>query len=142
MKKMTVSMTAALALGVLVAPTAEADTGPVYDPGSSVPSRFAFAPSKPGGGEALVSGSFIDYGVTLDESSYVKDLADDGLEATLWVQYGKLLSYTYTERIATASGAGASTPVTWFSPAHRNVDFIRVRVCLGAGEDNCSKWVG
>jgi hypothetical protein len=142
MKKMTVSMTAALTLGVLVAPAAEAGTDPVYDPGSSVPSRFAFQPSKAGVGEALASGSFSEYGVSLGGRSYVKDLADDGMDTNLWVQYGKLQSYTYTERVATASGAGVSTPVAWGSPVDLHVDFIRVRVCFGQGEDNCSKWVG
>ncbi|MET8762613.1 hypothetical protein [Lentzea sp. NPDC004782] len=142
MKKMTASVTAALVLGVLVAPTAEATTDPVYDPGSSVPSRFRFGPSKAGVGEALASGWFVEYSVSLGGNSYVKDLADDGMDTNLWVQYGKTQSYTYTERVATASGAGVSTPVTWSSPADLHVDFIRVRVCFGAGEVDCSQWAG
>jgi hypothetical protein len=141
MKKLSVSVAAALMLGALVVPSASATTDPVYDPGSSVPSRFGFRLTHPGG-EALASGFFVEYSVTLNGRAYVKDLADDGLDTNLWVRYGKKNGDSYKEVVATVSGAGVSKPVEWYSPAGMHVDYIGTRVCVGAGEDNCSAWVG
>ncbi|MEU0883751.1 hypothetical protein ABZ345_34540 [Lentzea sp. NPDC005914] len=140
MKKMTASMAAALVLGVLVAPAAEATTDPVYDPGSKVGSKFTLRAGLPGGGETLAWGTFVEYSVSFSDRSYVKDLADDGHDVYLWVQYGKVGSYSYKEQIGSASGLNVSKSVTWSSPAGMYVDDVSMRVCLGPGEDNCSKW--
>ncbi|MET9626592.1 hypothetical protein ABZX92_03925 [Lentzea sp. NPDC006480] len=142
MKKLTVAAAAALVLGTLVAPLAEAGTEPVYDPGASVPSKFSMRPEKPGA-DAYVAGYFVEYSVTLGLGrSYVKDLADDGLDVSLWVQYGKDRQPAHTERIATASGPNVSQAVEWSSPVGEHVDFIMMRLCAGSGEDNCGKWMG
>ncbi|MDT7785023.1 MAG: hypothetical protein QOF58_3442 [Pseudonocardiales bacterium] len=140
MKRSTVATAAALALGVLVAPAAEAGTEPVYDPGATVPSKFSMRPEKPGA-DTYVAGYFVEYSVTLGLSkSYVKDLADDGLDVNLWVQYGENRQPAHKERIATVSAPNVSQPVEWSSPAGTHVDYILMRLCFGPGEDNCGKW--
>lgn len=141
MKKLSVSMAAALALGVLVAPAASAGCDPVYDPGSPCGGKFTLKSDLPGG-ETLASGKFVEHGVALRAPSYVKDTADDGLDAYVWVYYGKYHGDMYREPIASASGLNANKAVEWTSPAGVFVDWFQVRVCLGPGEDNCSRWVG
>lgn len=141
MKKLTVSMAAALVLGGLAAPAAEAGTDPVYDPGSLSPSRFTMTRTKPGG-EAMAAGAFVEYSLSFGGRSYVKDTADDGLDVYVWVQYGKEKAYTYQEPMGSASGLNVSKSFAWASPAGMYVDFVLVRVCLGPGEDNCSGWTG
>ncbi|WP_157985061.1 hypothetical protein [Lentzea terrae] len=133
------SLAAALVLGVLVAPSAEAGPDPVYDPGSLVPSRFIMAPKK-AGGEAVASGAFVEYSVSFAGHSYVKDTADDGRDVQVWVKYGKEKAYSYTEQMASVSGLNVSKSFAWASPAGMYVDFVEVRVCLSPGEDNCSGW--
>ncbi|KJK46783.1 hypothetical protein UK23_22445 [Lentzea aerocolonigenes] len=141
MKKLTVATAAALALGVVVAPLADATTDPVYDPGATVPSKFSLRPEKPGA-DAYIAGYFVEYSVTLGlGKSYVKDLADDGLDVSVQVRYGKdTREPGYLERIATASGPNVSQPIEWHSPAGMRVEFIMSRLCFGPGEDNCGKW--
>lgn len=145
MKKMTVSMAAALTLGVLVAPAAQADTVPVYDPGSATGSKFELFPDRnDDAGDAVVRGKFVEYSVSLDYRTSVRDYKDDGLDVYLWVQYGKRNDYTYKEAIASASGAGKTTTIMspWYSPVGMHVDFFAAKVCLGPGEVNCGPWAG
>jgi hypothetical protein len=137
----TLSLAAALALGVLVAPPAEAGPDPVYDPGSLAPSRFAMSPKKVGG-EAVAAGAFVEYSVSFGGHSYVKDTADDGLDVYVWVQYGKEKAYSHKEQMGSVSGLNVSKSFAWASPAGMYVDIVEVRVCLGPGEDNCSGWMG
>jgi hypothetical protein len=143
MKKLTVSVAAALALGALVAPAAHATCDPVYDPGSVCPGRFVLSPTSPAGSEGHAEGQFgPELTVSLQKQTFVKDTADDGLDAHLWVLYGRWNGQQYKEPVAVASGAGAQTNVEWTSPAGVPVTWFQVRVCLGAGEDNCGWWVG
>jgi hypothetical protein len=143
MKKLSVSMAAALALGVFVAPAAQATCDPVYDPGSGCPGKFVLRPDTPPGSEAYVEGQFAaELSVALRKPSYVKDTADDGLDAHLWVLYGQWNGPQYKEPIAVASGLGAKTDVEWTSPDGVPVTWFQVRVCLGPGEVTCSRWVG
>ncbi|MBM7858929.1 hypothetical protein [Lentzea nigeriaca] len=141
MKRFAVSMAAALALGVLVAPAARAACDPVYDPGSPCPGKFVIKVDLPGG-ETEVHGKWVEHSVALRAPSYVKDTADDDLDARLWVLYGKYNGVLYKEQIATASGLGAKTDVVWTGPADVVVNWFQVRVCLGTGEDRCTRWVG
>jgi hypothetical protein len=143
MKKLTVSMAAALALGVFVAPAARATCDPVYDPGSGCPGRLVLYPDTPAGSEAYAEGQFgPELTVSLQKQTFVKDTADDGLDAYLWVLYGPWNGTQYKEPIAVASRSGARTDVEWTSPAGVFVTWFQVRVCLGPGEINCSRWVG
>ncbi|GAA3624566.1 hypothetical protein GCM10022267_08370 [Lentzea roselyniae] len=136
------SMAAALTLGAVAVPTAQAGCDPVYDPGSACPGKFVAYTDLPGT-EATAVGRFdTKYTVELGYPSYVKDTADDGLDVHLWVLYGKWNGAKQTEPIAVASGLNAKTEVVWESPAGVFVDWFQVRVCLGPGEDNCSRWVG
>ncbi|MEV6236208.1 hypothetical protein [Lentzea sp. NPDC051838] len=142
MRKLMTSAAAFLALGALVTPAAHASEIPVYDPGSTTGSKFVFVPST-AGGEGVSSGKFVEYTVSLDGTrTRVKDLADDGLDVHLWVQYGKTNEYTHKEMIATASGLNATTFTAWYSPADMYVNFFAARVCVGPGEDRCSHWIG
>lgn len=141
MKRFAVSMAAALALGVVVVPTAQAGCDPVYDPGSPCGGKFALKNDMPGA-EVLASGRFVEHGVALRAQSFVKDTADDGLDAHLWVLYGKWDGVQYKEPVASASGLNAKTDVVWDSPAGVFIDWFQVRVCLGPGETTCSRWVG
>lgn len=143
MKKMTVSMAAALVLGVLATPAAQAGCDPVYDPGAACPGRFKIDPEPLPGGLIHAEGKFSTaQNVTLESGTYVKDTADDGLDVHLWVSYGPLSGARTQEPIAVASGLGARTDVEWTSPAGAFVHVFQVRVCVGAGEDNCGRWVG
>lgn len=144
MKKLTVSMTAALTLGLgtLVAPAAHAGCDPVYDPGASCPGKFVLVPDAPAGSEARAEGQFAELSVSLQKPTFVKDTADDGLDAYLWVLYGPWNGVQHKEPIAIASGAGVTTDVLWTAPAGVTVTWFQVRVCLGSGEGNCGRWVG
>jgi hypothetical protein len=142
MKRTTVSMAAALAFGLCTAPSALA-TGcdgeigdPVYDPGDVV-CTFGVAPAMPGA-EASVHGRYYGRYPLVSESSYLKDTADDGLAAYLWVR--TVVGETTEEKwIFRASGAGATTTVTnnW-----SDSDAFYLRVCVGEGTANCSDWRG
>jgi hypothetical protein len=140
MKQLSAPMAAALALGVLVAPSAEAGTEPVYDPGSRTGSNFVMVTDHAGTGRARVAGKFLEYSLSLGGQSYVIDAADDGLDVHLWIRYGDTNDNLYKENIATASGLNVSRTVAWASPAGMQVDHFGMRVCVGAGEDNCSTW--
>lgn len=143
MRRMIVSMAAALATSVLVAPAAQATCDPVYDPGSGCPGRFVLQPEPVPGGEIYAEGQFAaELTVTLQRQTYVKDTADDGLDVHLWVLYGQWNGVKTKEPIAVASGLGAKTDVEWASPAGVLVTWFQVRACVGAGEDNCGRWVG
>ncbi|MBM7858928.1 hypothetical protein [Lentzea nigeriaca] len=141
MMRMSAAVAAALVLGVLVTPAADAARDPVYDPGAPRPGTFVLKAGL-SGGETSVDGRFAERSVTLRLPSYVKDTADDGLDARLWVLYGKYNGVSYKEPIAIASGVGVKTDVVWAAPANVVVDWFEARVCLGPGEDRCSKWVG
>ncbi|MDT7785022.1 MAG: hypothetical protein QOF58_3441 [Pseudonocardiales bacterium] len=142
MKKLTVATAAALALGMLVAPAAQADPGPVYDPGSVKGSDFTMFTDWGGIGDAKAVGKFVEYTVSLGDGTYVRDLADDGLDVHLWVLYGKTLDYSRTEDIGTVSGRNVVKAVRWTSPAELHVDYLRLRLCFGPGEEKCSGWEG
>lgn len=143
MKKLTLPLAAALALGALVAPAAHATCDPVYDPGSGCPGKFVLRPDTPAGSEAYAEGRFAaELSVVLHKQTYVKDTADDGLDAYLWVNYGLANGPKQKEPVAVASGPGTQTNVEWTSPAGVFVTAFQVRVCLGPGEVNCSRWVG
>lgn len=139
MKKLSVSVVATLALGLLAAPAAKATCDPVYDPGGGC--KFVFLASMPGG-EARVTGLPVEATVPVRKPSYVKDLADDGLDVYVWVQYGKTGEYEYKEPIAVASGFGTRNDIEWTSPAGLYVEWFEARVCVGPGETNCSRWHG
>lgn len=108
MKKLTASVALALAFGLCTAPLAHANKcngDPVYDPGSNGPCTFAMAPAMPGA-EATVIGKWIGRSPWIDaQYSYLKDTADDGLDAHLWVRY-TIGSETREKWLAQASGAG------------------------------------
>ncbi|HEX8866143.1 MAG TPA: hypothetical protein VF821_10855 [Lentzea sp.] len=140
MKKLTVSTAAVLAL--LAAPAAQADPGPVYDPGSTKGSKFTMSTSWGGMGDAWIAGTFVEYSVSLGEGTAVRDLADDGLDVHLWVMYGKRLSYTRTEDIGSVSGLNAVKQIRWTSPDGLYVDYLRVQLCFGPGDERCSGWEG
>ena len=143
MRKLTVSMAAALALGTLAAPAAHATCDPVYDPGSGCPGRFVLDLDSPTGSEGYAEGQFAaELTVVLRKPTFVKDTADDGLDAYLWVLYGPYTGTKHKEPIAVASGPGARTDVEWTSPAGVFVTTFQARVCLGPGEANCSRWMG
>lgn len=141
MKRFVVPIAAALTLGLVAAPTAQAGCDPVYDPGSGCPGKFVVPTDLPGG-EAVVVGNWVRYSAEVGYPSYVKDTADDGLDVHLWVLYRAWGGDKYKERIASASGLGATTDVMWESLPGVQVEWLQVRVCLGPGEDNCSRWVG
>ncbi|MEU3646073.1 hypothetical protein AB0E59_22000 [Lentzea sp. NPDC034063] len=143
MKKLTASMAAALVLGVLAAPAAQATCDPVYDPGSGCPGTFVLNPEPVPGGVVHAEGQFAaELTVTLRRQTFVKDTADDGLDVHLWVLYGPWNGQQTKEPIAVASGLGAKTDVEWASPAGVSVTWFQVRVCVGSGETNCGRWVG
>ncbi|MEU3646072.1 hypothetical protein AB0E59_21995 [Lentzea sp. NPDC034063] len=142
MKKTALGFALALAFGLCAAPSALAagcgeDPGdPVYDPGDTV-CTFGMAPAMPGA-EASVHGRYFYRYPRVDESSYLKDTADDGLAAYLWVR--TVVGGTPTDKwIFRASGAGATTTVTNNWP---DADAFYLRVCVGEGTANCSDWRG
>lgn len=141
MKKLSVTMAAALALGMLAAPAAQAGCDPVYDPGSACPGKFVLNVATTGG-EARAEGTFVEHSAAIRRPSYLKDTADDGLDVHLWVLYGRYDGDLYQEQIAVASGPGATTDVEWTTPAGMLVDWFQVRVCVGPDEANCSRWAG
>jgi hypothetical protein len=139
-KKLSAAIAAALALGLCVTPAAHAGkcTGdPVYDPGSNDACNFALAPAMPGA-EAKVWGRWFDRQPHIyREYSYVKDTADDGLDAFVWVRF-VVGSDTQDKLLARASGPGATAEISLiFAPL---VDAFYTRVCVGEGTTNCSAW--
>lgn len=145
MKKLAMSAAGALLAGLFVTAPAQAGCTPIHDPGSGCPNgRFevgAYQPLPDYRGAASVKGTYVEKTIAIKFNSYVKDVADDGLDVYLWVRHspavagGELVS----KPIAKASGAGVSTPVAWVSP--HEVTLFNVRVCLGEGETNCSRWI-
>ena len=142
MKKLSVSVTAAVVAGLCLAAPAEATCDPIHDPGTGCSSTFhvdlyEVLP----GATALVKGSFVDKTPNIKAPSFIKDTADDGLDAYLWVRYFSLESGGYDEYrtvVGSASGVGVSSTVEWLAP-HQMSKF-RLRVCLGPGETTCSPW--
>lgn len=138
-KKLSFTVGLALAFGLCTAPMAHAAkcTGdPVYDPGGVGPCYFGLTPAMPGA-EATVKGRWFDRMPYFDpQTSYVKDTADDGMDAYLWVRYTNG-TRTSEELLARASGPGATAAVRPFAPF---VDSFSVRVCVGEGTTACSDW--
>ncbi|PWK87039.1 hypothetical protein C8D88_104200 [Lentzea atacamensis] len=135
-KKLSASLIAALALGMCATPAAHADRcigDPVYDPGSGGQCYFAVAPAMTGA-EATVKGKWFDRLPFIDpQLSYLKDTADDGQDASLWVRWE-----AGEKELARVSGAGATTEVRWpFAPS---MNSFSVRVCVGPDTTNCSDW--
>ncbi|MGW6928911.1 hypothetical protein ACWGE0_02530 [Lentzea sp. NPDC054927] len=139
MKKLSVCVSLALAVGLCVAPAAHAGSkcggDPVYDPGADDQCHFVIAVSMPGA-DATVYGRFYDRAPLVLEPSYLKDTADDGLDAYLWVRadsHGE----TREKQIAVASGPGATVDARAIIG---DADALYARVCVGAGTANCSPW--
>jgi hypothetical protein len=142
MRKISSSMAAALVLGLCVVPAAHAGKcggDPVYDPGSNGGCNFAVAPAMPGA-EARVWGRWYDRQPFIDPAySYVKDTADDGLDAYLWMRWVRGAE-SGEKVLALASGPGATTATSLtFAPT---ADAFFVRVCVGEGTATCSDWRG
>lgn len=142
MRKLALSAAVALALGLCTAPTSHAGIcapgDPVYDPGGDIPCTFGLAPAM-AGAEATVHGRYLGRYPVVDQPSYVKDTADDGLDAHLWVRY--VLDETTTEKpVAHASGLGATATVSSFP--FGSADAFYVRVCVGPDTTKCSAWHG
>jgi hypothetical protein len=140
MKKLSASVALALAFGLCTTPLAHASRcigDPVYDPGSQGQCYFAVAPAMPGA-EATVKGRWYERSPFVDpELSYVKDTADDGMDANLWVRYTEG-SETRESWLGSASGLGTTTAVRWaFAPS---MDSFSARVCVGPDTTNCSEW--
>ena len=142
MKKMPAVLAFALAFGLSTTPSAQAgiDCGdggdPVYDPGSPGKCEFAVSPVVPGG-EASVRGRLSNGYAYAEPSSYLKDTADDGQAAHLWlrtVQFGLESEWV----VATASGPGVAVGVS--SADWGQSEMFLLRVCVGEGTANCSGW--
>jgi len=147
MKKLSVSVAAALVLGLGAAPSAQADGlceppgDPVFDPGSECKVDFSMNPAMTGG-SALVKGYYQRGTITVEAPSFVKDTADDGQAVHLWVRYSVAEPFppgTYESSIATVSGAGATKDVEW---SYSFIEGFQARVCVGEGTTNCSPWRG
>ncbi|MFD9706144.1 hypothetical protein [Lentzea sp. NPDC059081] len=140
-KKLSVVVVAVLAAGLGAAPASGAGKcsggDPVYDPGSNDSCNFAVAPAT-SGAEARVWGRWFDQQPFIDpQYSYVKDTADDGLAAYVWVRW-RSGTGSGEKVLGSASGLGATTAFRWqFAPA---VDAFDVRVCVGEGTAACSDW--
>lgn len=138
--KLSAIVVGALAFALCTAPAAHAfkcGGDPVYDPGVEDKCNFTLALAMPGA-EATVHGRWYDRQPIIDaSSSYVKDTADDGMDAYLWVRYVKGRE-TRDERVGRASGPGATASVRTALDA--NVDSFSMRVCVGEGTANCSDW--
>ncbi|WP_143467138.1 hypothetical protein [Lentzea kentuckyensis] len=138
MKKLSVSVSLALVLGLCVAPanaTVKCGGDPVYDPGSNDQCHFTIPASMPGA-EATVYGRFYGRAPMVREPSYLKDTADDGQDAYLWVRIDSR-GQEYDRQIAVASGLGATVNA---QALLGEGDVIYARVCVGAGTVNCSPW--
>lgn len=139
-KTLSVSISLALVLGLCAAPahaTVKCGGDPVYDPGADDPCHFTIPVSMPGA-EATVYGRFYGSAATVREPSYLKDTADDGLDAYLWVR-AVWRGETYEKQVAVASGPGAAVDAySLFGSANA----MYARVCVGAGTANCSPWTG
>ncbi|MFS8104574.1 hypothetical protein LFM09_46480 [Lentzea alba] len=146
MKKLSVVLSAALVLGLCGATSAQAGGcitlppgDPVFDPGSSCKVEFSMNPAV-AGASALVKGYTQYAEVTIAAPSFLKDTADDGLAAHLWVraQYQEPMPPGwYESRIASVSGSGSTKDIEW-SAAY--VEAFDVRVCVGEGTANCTEW--
>ncbi len=147
MKKLSMSVAAALILGLVAAPSAQADIicgppgDPVFDPGSECKVDFSMNPAMTGG-SALVKGYYQRGTITVEAPSFIKDSADDGQAVHLWVRYSyaePFASGPYEESIATVSGVGATKDVQWSASF---IEGLEARVCVGEGTANCSPWRG
>jgi hypothetical protein len=139
MKMLSSITVAALAFGLCAAPAAHASAkcggDPVYDPGAQDQCHFVISVSMPGA-DATVYGRFYDQAPIVREPSYLKDTADDGLDAYLWVR-SDYRGGTNEKQIAVASGPGATVNV---SSSGWSADAFYARVCVGPGTANCSPW--
>lgn len=136
MKKLIIGVTAVLL--VSGAAPARAERIPIHDPGRLKPSWQTTTTIEQG--EAQLTGTYVERTISVKAPSYVKDTADDGLAVYLWVSHDPAVAGGDWVRrpIASAEGAGVSTPVEWVSP--HEVREFRVRVCAGPGESVCSSW--
>jgi hypothetical protein len=138
--KLTVALAAALVAGLVTAPVALAGNceagDPVYDPGSNSPCNFAVSPVTPGA-SALVHGRYFGTLPSVYQPSYVKDTADDGLDAYLWVR-STVDGQPREKLVKQASGPGATTTVSGLGWDIAGT--FQLRVCVGEGTANCSAW--
>lgn len=140
MKRLSASVAVALAFGLCAAPAADAGNceggDPVYDPGSNSPCNFVVAPVM-AGAEAYVHGRYFGQTPQVYGPSYLKDTADDGLDAYLWAR-STSGGETREQPVARASGLGVTTDVTRLPLGY--VGTFYLRVCVGEGATNCSDW--
>lgn len=146
MKRLAVSMAAALAAGLVVTAPAQAGCTPIHDPGSDCPVQFSMTMNELPGVQSLLKGRFRFGRAEISEigGSHVTDTADDGLDASVWVRY-QLISVTgagkvFETPIGRASGAGVRTPVVWETPEGHRMEQFWARVCVGPGDAQCSQW--
>jgi hypothetical protein len=137
-KKLSAILVGALVLGLGVAPahaSVKCGGDPVYDPGANDQCNFVIPVFMPGA-EATVYGRFYSRAPMVREPSYLKDTADDGLDAYLWIRADSH-GQTQEKQIAVASGLGATVNA---SGLFGDADALYARVCLGPGTANCSPW--
>lgn len=138
--RLPVALAAALVAGLVTAPAALAGNceagDPVYDPGSNSPCNFAVSPVLPGA-SAVVHGRYFGSSPMVYQPSYVKDTADDGLDAYLWVR-AVVAGQPREKPVKQASGPGATTTVS--SLGMDVAGDFQLRVCVGEGTANCSDW--
>ncbi|ANZ41255.1 hypothetical protein BBK82_40090 [Lentzea guizhouensis] len=142
MKKLSVSVSAAVVAGLCFAAPAQAGCDPVHDPGTGCSATFQVdLYNVIPGGSALAKGTFVDKTPHVKAPSFVQDTADDGLAAHLWIKYFKIVpggTQEVTRSLASASGVGTSTPIEWLSPDQMHRFYLKV--CVGEGESNCTPW--
>ncbi|MFI6095836.1 hypothetical protein ACIA8G_09810 [Lentzea sp. NPDC051213] len=145
MKKLSFVLPAALALALCAAPSAQAGVchnpgDPVFDPGSNCKVDFSISPAMTGA-SALVKGYRQNGTVYVEAPSYLKDSADDGLAAHLWLRYSyvDIPGSDHQGSIANVSGNGATKDVEW---VESSIQSLQARVCLGEGTAQCSPWRG
>jgi hypothetical protein len=146
MKKFSVVLSAALGLALCTAPSAHADPcggheppgDPVFDPGSSCKVDFSVSLDV-AGAYALVKGYTQYAAVHIEAPSFLKDSADDGLDAYLWLRtsHPEPFPGTYEYPIASVSGNGATKDIAW---SNSQISGFDVRVCVGEGTAKCSEW--
>ena len=147
MKKLSFALSAALGLALCAAPSAQAGTcgihqppgDPVFDPGSSCKIDFSVS-LEVDGAYALVKGYTQSRTVRIETPSFLKDTADDGLEAHLWVRTyfpDPMPPGPYEELVTSISGNGSTIGVDWSADL---VEAFEVRVCVGEGTAKCSQW--
>ncbi|WP_439658967.1 hypothetical protein ACSHWB_42405 [Lentzea sp. HUAS TT2] len=89
------------------------------------------------GASASVQGRFVRRNPVVHQPSYLKDTADDGLDAYLWLRI-TVDGQTQEKVVKRVSGLGATASVSSFTWGE--ADAFYLRVCVGEGTANCSAW--